>query len=342
MQVKYLSDSSSNNHLTGNIASDNNDHGICLMSSSNNNLTNNVMSGNNYNFGVYDHFTQNIDTSNLVNGKPVYYWVDQKDKCVPDDAGFVGIVNSKNITVRDLTLTNSSVGILFAYTDNSRIVNVTASDNHCGICIVSSSNNNITSNTASGNSYEGIYLWYSSNNSITDNDASNNNDYGIYLYHHSSNNILAGNTASNNGWYGICLQYSSNNNIIHHNNLLNNTNNNAYDYDTNRWNTTTAGNYYSDYTNNDGIGDDPHPIPGGSNMDYHPLMNPWHDPQTPGDLNRDNNITPADAAITLDIAAGSRPCDPTTLAAADVSGDGKVTSLDALMILQAAAGNMSL
>ncbi|RJS69466.1 hypothetical protein CW696_07045, partial [ANME-2 cluster archaeon] len=42
------------------------------------------------------------------------------------------------------------------------------------------------------------------------------------------------------------------------------------------------------------------------------------------------------------IAAGSRPCDAVMLAAADVSGDGQVTSLDALMILQAAAGKIEL
>ena len=61
-----------------------------------------------------------------------------------------------------------------------------------------------------------------------------------------------------------------------------------------------------------------------------------------GDLNSDSILTPADAAIALEIAADSRPCDPTTLAAADVSGDGRVTSLDALMILQAAAGKIEL
>nr|QNO49773.1 hypothetical protein DMFPCFDI_00016 [Methanosarcinales archaeon ANME-2c ERB4]QNO50125.1 hypothetical protein GDOAKEED_00029 [Methanosarcinales archaeon ANME-2c ERB4] len=61
-----------------------------------------------------------------------------------------------------------------------------------------------------------------------------------------------------------------------------------------------------------------------------------------GDLNRDGTLTPADAAIALAIAAGSRPCDPTTLAAADVNGDNHITSLDALMILQAAGGKIEL
>ncbi len=61
-----------------------------------------------------------------------------------------------------------------------------------------------------------------------------------------------------------------------------------------------------------------------------------------GDLNSDGELTLTDAAIALQLAAGSRPCDPTTLAAADVSGDGSVTSLDALMILQAAAGAITI
>ncbi len=56
-----------------------------------------------------------------------------------------------------------------------------------------------------------------------------------------------------------------------------------------------------------------------------------------GDLNHDGNVTPADAAIALRIAASGAHDD-----AADVSGDGCVTSLDALMILQAAAGRIEL
>ena len=59
---------------------------------------------------------------------------------------------------------------------------------------------------------------------------------------------------------------------------------------------------------------------------------------TRGDVNADGEITPADAAIALAIAAsGSASWDAAILAAADVSGDGCVTSLDALTILQAAA-----
>ncbi|MEA3281903.1 MAG: hypothetical protein U9Q68_04985 [Euryarchaeota archaeon] len=41
-------------------------------------------------------------------------------------------------------------------------------------------------------------------------------------------------------------------------------------------------------------------------------------------------------------AGGFASCDAATLAAADVSGDDRVTSSDALMILQAAAGRIEL
>ena len=52
---------------------------------------------------------------------------------------------------------------------------------------------------------------------------------------------------------------------------------------------------------------------------------------------RDNQITPADTAIALHLAAtgGGDP-------AADVNHDRRTTSLDALMILQAAAGAIAL
>jgi len=71
-------------------------------------------------------------------------------------------------------------------------------------------------------------------------------------------------------------------------------------------------------------------------------MYPWTATPQKGDLNGDNQITPADAAIALTIAGGSASCDAAALAAADVNRDGQVTALDALMILQAAADAIDL
>ncbi len=51
-----------------------------------------------------------------------------------------------------------------------------------------------------------------------------------------------------------------------------------------------------------------------------------------GDLNDDGTLTPADAAIALEMAVRGEYSD-----IADVSGDHRLTSLDALMILRMAA-----
>jgi outer membrane protein assembly factor BamB len=63
----------------------------------------------------------------------------------------------------------------------------------------------------------------------------------------------------------------------------------------------------------------------------------FRDPPLEGDLNHDWTVTAADAAIALRMAVGAVPATD----AADVSGDGVVTSLDVLMILQVAAGSIN-
>jgi len=478
-------DYSSSNMLQNNTALDNH-YGIDLADSSSNTLQSNTMSGNTYNFDVggwtLSHYTQNIDTSNTVDGKSIYYWVNQQDKQIPDDAGFVGVVNSTNITVKNIILTNNTRGVLFAYTGDSMIENVSAENNGNGIYLYFSMNNTLTNNTANSNSGSGIHLAYSNNNMFNGNNMSNNddgiffyssnnnmlsgnnaskNDFGIYLYETCNNNTLKGNIASNNyggiyldhssnnnvlndnnansnrgngirlydysknniltnnivsnnvygvqlcsssnnntlsgntaseNYHGILLHFSSNNNtlegniasdnyyhgiylhssssntlkgnnasdnwygvylddsgnnLIYHNNIIYNTNQAIDNTVTNSWDNgyPSGGNYWSNYFGSDlksgsnqdrpcgdGIGDTPHPIPGGS-IDRFPLMQPWAatTPQK-GDLNHDGILTPADAAIALQIAA-SGGWDP----AADVNHDDRVTSLDALMILQAAA-----
>ena len=218
----------SDNNFIRNITASNNHYGIYLDSTSNNTLTNNTMSGNTYNFGVYGrnltHYLHNIDKTNLVDGKTVYYWVNRQNQQIPDDAGFVGIINCTNITVRDLTLTNNNYGVLLAFSNNSRIENVTVSSNHDGVYLLSSSSNTITNSSIASNNWDGsgIYLSSSSNNTISNSIVSNNRGVGIYLSS-SSNNTIMNNTASKNAG-GIRLFYSSNNT------LTDNAANSNYEY----------------------------------------------------------------------------------------------------------------
>ena len=190
--------SSNNNSILGNNCSSNNRAGISFRDSNNNNLKDNLLVEN----GIYiegdsvSDYTHEIDTSNTVNGKPVYYWKNVEGGRVPDGAGQVILVNCTNVVVENQNLNNASVGIDVAYSSYIAIRNNNCSDNYNGISLRYSHNNSILNNTCSNN-YDGISLRYSHNNSILNNTCSNNYD-GIYLSY-SNNNSIYSNNCSNKG-----------------------------------------------------------------------------------------------------------------------------------------------
>jgi len=188
---------SSYNSLYENNITNNYRYGLSLDYSSNNLLRNNSMVGNTVNFGVIRGFVHDVDASNTVDGKPIYYWVARQNLQIPPDAGYVALVNSYNITVKGLTLTSNDRGILLASTTNSSITN-----------------NRITNN------YSGIHLSESSNNTISDNDISGNNGYGIGLMMSSHNTILANNITEN--WSSGVYFDGSSFNTIYKNDIINN------------------------------------------------------------------------------------------------------------------------
>ena len=146
----------------------NNEFGTKLVYSLNSTLINNTMSENIYNLDISGGYTQNIDTTNKVDGKPVYYWVDQNDRQIPSDAGYVGLIGCRNIVVKDLILANNGQGLLIFNTISSRIENVSVWDNYYGIYIRSCENNTLDSNSVLYN-YYGIGLKYSLYNTLHNN-----------------------------------------------------------------------------------------------------------------------------------------------------------------------------
>ena len=251
--------SSSNNIVSGNNITANNWAGVYLHSSSNNNS----VSGNSFvndDLFVYGSYG-NAVTGNLVNGKPLVYLEEVSDYAV-GDAGQVILVKCNNITVQNLNLSNTTIGVELWETNKTTI-----------------SGNNITAIN-----YVGIYLYESFNNRVSRNNMTNN-EYCIYLGS-SSNNSVSGNSITANSWYGIYL-YSSSNNTIYHNNM-NNTSQVYSSGSTNVWDNgyPSGGNYWSDYSGTDeksgpsqtlpgydGIGDVPYII-AANNTDGYPLMQP--------------------------------------------------------------------
>ena len=90
-------------------------------------------------------YEQDIDSSNTINGKPIYYWVNQQDKTVPLDAAYVALVNCSNIIVENLTLTGSG-GVIIVSTTNSIIRNLSISNDDYGFTLMDSERNRIYGN----------------------------------------------------------------------------------------------------------------------------------------------------------------------------------------------------
>jgi len=271
------------NTVVENVTVANHDIGLHIYDSSGNILRNNHLTNNTFNLRTWglslSHFLHDIDSSNLVDGKKVYYWINVHDKAFPLDAGYVAAINCSRVTIMNLKLANNFAGVLLAYTNEAFIYNVTCRRNEQGIRLLCSDNNVImnssfssnlsgislctsSNNTISGNvvelnefgiyaSYSDILPAYSINNKILGN-VLTNNDKGIFLDKSSDNEIFS-NEITNNA-LGISL-YGSGNNTFYHNSFTNNTNNiNFIAYVgsqvANRWDIgyPGGGNYWNDYT----------------------------------------------------------------------------------------------
>lgn len=124
------------NSLTGNWG------GLWLLSSTNNKLTANTLSNNVRNFGVagseISDYINDVDTTNTVNSKPIYYWIGKTDQTVPLDAGCVILANCKNIIVQDLSLSNVKDAVLLAHCYKTAVKNNDITDCDAGITLFNS------------------------------------------------------------------------------------------------------------------------------------------------------------------------------------------------------------
>lgn len=206
--------------------SKNSGYGINLDNSECNVLRHNNLVDNKYNFGVWGYlgnYIQDIDNSNTVNGKTTYYWVNQNNKYVPTDAGYVALVNSWNITIENLNLTENGQGLLLIHTTYSTLRNLTVSRNEIGICLIGSYHNTITNsiilnNTCAGvgpSSFDemamqaGILFYDSDSNTVNCSTIISNNGCGVKQSYSNDNSILNSTISKNGGW-GINLGNSAN------------------------------------------------------------------------------------------------------------------------------------
>jgi parallel beta-helix repeat protein len=227
----------SNNTVIVNNTASNIWNDISVRSSIGNELANNMMAENGIQISgdSPEHWnTHTIDTTNVVNGKPVYYWKNVTGGSIPSGAGQVILANCTGVAIVDRNISNvfagiqlgfssrntidnntissnNYIGILLGHSTNNSIINNNARGNHISILLSYSNDNIVANNTATSNSKEGIALEWSGNNTIANNNVSNSRE-GVRL-DFSTHNIITNNTASSNSGGGIYLWYSGHNTI---------------------------------------------------------------------------------------------------------------------------------
>jgi len=201
------------NNITGNR------FGLVLKSSRNNVLRNNRMANNWCNFahgtsyGFWDVWPgdNDIDASNTVDGKPIYYWVNVSDRVVPSDAGCVVLSNCENIIVENLDIRNNFHGILLVNSSSIQIRrnNITHNfanyDNRCAgiLAVCGSSNVTVTLNNITAND-NGVFL-LGANNNVSLNNIANNFFWGVIL---SGETVLSSNNITGSLVAGVELRGS--------------------------------------------------------------------------------------------------------------------------------------
>ena len=203
--------------------------------------------------------TQNISTSNTVNGKPVYYYKNAPYITInPVGAGQILVGNCTNATVKDQNVMDAVIGIEYGFCSNITITDCLLSNNSFGIWGQSSNNSMINWNTIQNNLGYGLYLENCNYSKVSFNYIAYSSSVAINITQ-GSWSLISDNTFVDNN--GAGATYDANH-IQTNDNGENNT-----------WNL----NYWSDWQTPDvvpppGIVDIPYNISGTANSkDFSPL-----------------------------------------------------------------------
>jgi len=241
---------SCNNTIERNILENNNVSIVLNQCNGINGFKHNNLSSKWYNLIIWgwsiEAFRQDIDATNTVNGKTVYYLTNSNNLILnPSNCpnlGYLAVVNCTNITVKNIDFSSNRDGILFAQSENCFLENVTLAYNFGPLF------------------HGGLTFFESNNNSIIGNRISNNSVAACL--HKSNDNIFYGNSFTHNIQDVISNFHSP-------------FSEPSGSYSVNRWDNENEGNYWSKYNgtdlDNDGVGDSPHVLDA-NNTDHYPLM----------------------------------------------------------------------
>ena len=221
---------SNNNSILDNKIDNCKQYGIHITNSRDNEVLRNDMKGCGLEItGSNEEFRSNsIESTNTVNGKPLYYYYDKISLGLDNftNAGQVILINCNQSLISHVNTINGSKGISLYYCNNNTITENNASYNRVsGIYLVNSNFNLIHGNIVNftyysyESDYNGISLIGSHYNNVTKNIATHNY-CGVFLFH-SESNVISKNYLESN-IRGISASYSDRNYIIENNATHNN------------------------------------------------------------------------------------------------------------------------
>jgi parallel beta-helix repeat protein len=234
----------------------------------------------------------------------------ERSNIVIDGNGFalLGIVSSIDSLGNNITSKNAG-GVFLKNVENITVKNLIIRDSQVGISLTHCLNVTISGNTITGTyvpvpelqATAGIFVWGGGSHTISGNQIADNYG-GIYLGYGTQNNVIVDNNITGNKLGGMSI-WESSNNTIYRNRFINNTVqvqdvavNSSYwkIYSFNVWDNGSQGNYWSDYKGNDtdknGIGDTPYIIDE-NNQDRYPFMDLSMTPLLPAEETPSSGVT---------------------------------------------------
>lgn len=173
-------------HLVQGCTIEDNATGISVTESTENVFRDNRLQSNTYNvqFGSMG-YRQDIDDSNLIEGKPLVYLRDQSDVTIDgsqQDIGMLIAVDCSQVHIQNATLSGNYQGLLLVDTNDSIIENCYFANNYEGIYVTYYSSSNIIRQCQVTDNVFGIRLFgEGQHNRIEDCLVRDNSDSGIFI-----------------------------------------------------------------------------------------------------------------------------------------------------------------
>jgi nitrous oxidase accessory protein NosD len=150
-----------------------------------------------------EYFLHKIE-DNIVNGKPLYYFLNENDKLIDNwEVGQIILVNCSNFKIKNVSISKTDWGMVMAFCNRCTTENCNFSKNSLAIWTLKSSNNLFQLNNISNNYHRGIVIDYNSNHNRIKYNKICKTFCGVEIEWWSNSNFIAKNNLLNNNVSGF-------------------------------------------------------------------------------------------------------------------------------------------